>query len=913
MRPFALALALLADPQDGRGPVPPEQALQTFRVPDGYVIELVAAEPDVVDPVALAFDEAARLYVAEMRDYPLGPPSGTIRRLEDADGDGRMDRATLFAEGIPFPTSVLPWRGGLLVTCAYEVLYLKDTDGDGKADERRTLLSGFGRQNSQHLLNGLLYGLDNWVYASNGLSGFSAGGAAPRKSDFRFRPDTGEIEPVSGSSQFGNTFDEWGRRFIVRHDNHSIFPVVPQEYLKRAPHVALPAIEDPISDHGRIPRLFPRSPRDSAFTTDTDSSCSITIWRGRAYVCEPVLNLVHEDELVPKGASFTARRTRPDSEFLTSTDPWCRPVHLCPGPDGGLYVADMYRAVIEHPDYIPKDIQKKLNLDGGKGCGRIYRVRPRGPREIRRLHGLSVEALAAALEDENPWVRTTAQRLLVERRDPRAAAAVRTLAAGAGRPVARLHALRTLEGIGALAAADVATALRDDDARVREHAVRLAEPHLETLSKEILRRAEDPDARVRFQTALTLGGVPGQEALAAVAKVAARDGADPWVRAAAALSASSAPAEFLEAMDLGGPGAAELVETLAIAVGTRGDLGEAARWLRTVASKAFSAELRRAGLSAVVPLRRAGKDVGAILDESGVSAWAGPARQAALDASRPVAERAQSVELLALLAPAGAAAEVERLLSAREPAEIQRAAVRALASWPGDPAGPRLLDGWASRTGAVRREILAAVLPRPERVRVLLDRLDRGEMRALDLEPHQRGELLRHPDREIRERARRLLQAAASTDRQEVVREVTAKLAGLAGDAVRGEKVFKTSCATCHRLGGEGTRVGPDLEPAIGRDRATLLVDLLDPNRAMDPAYQVYVIRTASGETVSGIVAADTPAAITLRRAAGEETTVPRPDIAELKAWPASLMPDGLESSLTGQDFADLLAFLKSR
>jgi putative membrane-bound dehydrogenase-like protein len=885
MRTVLLALMLL--PQERRGPLPPPEALRSFRVAEGFEVDLVAAEPEVVDPVALAFDERGRLYVAEMRDYPRGPSDGRIRRLEDSDGDGRMDRSTLLAEGLPFPTSVLPWKGGVLVTCAYEVLFLKE------GEPRKTLFTGFGRQNAQHVLNGLQYGLDNWVYGSNGCSGGTVGGVTLRRTDFRFRPDTGDFEPVSGNGQFGNTFDPWGRRFVVRHDNHIVFPVLPHAALRRSPHVPVPAVEESISDHGAIPRLFPVSPRESAFTTDTDSSCAVTIWRGRAYVCEPVLNLVHEDELAPKGASFVARRTRAGAEFLASTDPWCRPVNLSLGPDGALYVADMQRAVIEHPDYIPKEVQKKLDLDAGKGAGRIYRVRPKGPREVITPGGATTERLVAFLEHDNPWVRTTAQRLLVERRD----AVAIPLLKRAKSPFGRLHALWTLEGLGARDGPTLAAALRDPEPGIRENALRLAD------AAQAAALADDPDARVRFQAALGLAD------LGALARIAARDGADPWTRAAVALSASRAPAEFLGLLDASRPGAVELVRMLAGAVGARAEEAEAAAWFAAAARVDRPADFQRAAMAALVPLRQAGKTPAGL--PARVGEWSARAWKAALEG--PLPERLEALALLAVLAPEGAAADVERLLSPREPAEVQAAAVRALASWPGDPAGARLLEGWAARTRAVRREILASVLPRPDRVRALFGKIEAGEIRALELEPHHRGELLRHPDAALRERARRLFQATAPPDREEAIRDVTAKLAGLRGDAARGEKVFRTACAACHRLGGQGTAVGPDLEGALGRDRRALLVDLLDPNRAMDPSYQVYVVRTASNETFHGIVAADTPAAITLRRAAGEETTVLRKDLAEVKAWPASLMPDGLESALSGQDFADLLVFLRAK
>ncbi len=913
----------MASPQDRKGPLPPEEALKTFRAAPGHRVELVAAEPAVVDPVAMAFDEDGRLYVAEMRDYPQGPPAGTIRLLEDADGDGRMEKSTVFAEGLAYPTSVLPWKGGILAAAAYEVLYLRDTDGDGKADERKTVFAGFGRQNSQHVVNGLQYGLDNWVYGAAGLSGGKVGDVSIQGSDFRFRPAGGAFEPVPGNSQFGNAFDEWGRRFIVRHDNHILHPVLSHRYLKRSPHLTIAAVADSISDHGNIPRLHPVSPRDSVFTTDTDSSCAITIHRGSAFVCEPVLNLVHQDALVPKGASFTARRAIEGAEFLASTDPWCRPVNLSSGPDGALYVADMYRAVIEHPDYIPKEIQKKLDLEAGKGFGRIYRVLggPPGPRP--RLGRAAPAELVRHLEHEIPWWRLTAQRLLVERQAKEVAGEVKLLLRDPSKPaLARLHALWTLEGLDALDESDVAEALKDSAPGIREHALRLAEPRLaksQTLREAALGRADDPDARVRFQAALTLGEVSGARITASLSEIGVRDSEDPWTRAAVLTSAAGAPADFVACLfersdgSLRKPGVIEIIRQLAGVVGARRDAELSKRWLHFAVIGDRPERWQKAALHALAVLRRA-EPRADWLEAAGVSAkaaaWSAAALGAASDTAGPTADRAEAIDLLTLLAPPEGAAAVENLLSPKEAAEVQAAAVRALAAWPGDPAAGRLLDGWAARTVAVRREILAAMLSRPVRVRNLLDRIEKGDVRAVELEPHHRTELLRHPDGALRARARTLLQAQVSADREEVIREVTAKLAKVKGDRVRGEKVFVTSCATCHRLRGQGTKVGPDLEAAIGRDRKALLADLLDPNRAMDPSYQVYLVRTASNETFNGVVASETPASVTLRRAAGEETTILRKDIAELKAYPFSMMAEGIESSLTAQDFADLLEFL---
>jgi putative membrane-bound dehydrogenase-like protein len=898
-----LALLLLLGAQDRRGPTPPDEAVKTFRVPAGFRVELVAAEPRVVSPVAIAFDEDGRLYVAEMRDYPLGSPSGTIRLL---DGD----RTTVFAENVPFPSGLLCWKGGVFATCAYEVLYLKDTDGDGKADERRTVFGGFGRQNAQHVVNGLQFGIDNWITGSNGLSGGTIGGVSLNRCDFRFKPGSSEFEAVSGNSQFGNTFDDWGRRFIVRHDNHIVHPVIPQSAVRRQPHLVLPSVEDAISNHGNIPKLYPVSPRDTVFTTDTDSSCAVTIyrggafpadWDGNSFVCEPVMNLVHRDVLAPRGASFTAKRGDADREFFASTDPWSRPVNLAVGPDGALYVCDMYRAVIEHPDYIPKEIQKKLDHKGGRDCGRIYRIVHESARAFQRpqLSRASAAELVAVLEHPNAWWRMTAQRLLVERQDRTAVEPLRALARASTRPLGRLHALWTLEGLGALEGEEVTRALEDPDGNLREQAIRLAS------TPAILAKLDDPEPRVRFQLALSLGALRGVDIVPALVRLTLKDGADPWVRAALLTSGAHLATRWLQELKREGrgflegpqPGALELVRALAQVVAAERNLDTAETWILAVRGGEKPLAWQREAISCLAPLRRAGLKVDGLVET--MAGWTAAAEKAVGDGGRPPAERVEAIGLLTLLTPS----DFSPLVNAKEPQEVQIAAVRATAT-------PKVLENWPSLTGPVRREILSVLIGRPDGLKTVLERLEKGELRPIELEAFHRDSLLRHPDAAVRTRAKSLLATKGSEEREEVIREISAKLAGLKGDRSRGEKVYLTNCATCHRLAGKGTKVGPDLEGVIGRDSKALLVDLLDPNRAMDPSYRMYVVRTTSNETVNGVLASETPAGVTLRRAGGEETTVLRRDIAEIKAWPASMMPEGIENNVKAQDFADLLEFL---
>jgi putative membrane-bound dehydrogenase-like protein len=946
---FAAGVALGA-PQEDRPaePLSPAQALKTFRLAAGFRIELFAAEPDVRDPVAMAFDEDGRAWVVEMADYPLGPPSGRLRVLEDTDGDGRADRSTLVASGLSFPTGVLPWRGGVLVTAAPEILFLKDEDGDGKADRREVVFTGFVEGNPQHRVNGLQFGIDGWVYGANGDSGGRVRRVAGadekpvsiRGADFRFRPDYSGLEPVSGQSQFANTFDDWGHRFINNNPNHIRHPVLPMSYLTDNPRFSPGSLESSPSDHGQrvfpISRLEPRfnDPHTAGHFT---SACSVTIYRGtafppefrgNAFTCEPVHNLVHRDILVPSGVTFVARRGEENGEFLASTDNWFRPVNLCAGPDGALYVVDMYRAVVEHPQWIPLEIQRKINLRAGEDRGRIYRIvhESSRPSARPRLGGAPAAELVALLEHPDAWWRTTAQRLLVERRDPACAEPLRALARGSKVALARVHALWTRAALGVLGAGEVAAALGDPDPGVREHALRMSEVFLSSsaeLRDRVFALAEDPSLRVRFQLALTLGRMRGEARVpAALARLAARDLEDRWVRAAVLCSTGAAApgvlahlrAAALDRLEASAPGAVELVRGLADLVAAGRDEGEAVRWLREVAAgePPAPAPWRIAGLGV---LTRPGVNARALLATSGAAAlvgrWGARALETALDGAREPRERVDAVELVASLEPTPeAAARLETLLRPQEPPEVQVAVVRALSSWPGDPAGARLLEGWAERAGRVRREILNAMFATPGRLERLLERLERGEVRPAELEPHHRDRLLKHASAAVRERARKALESAASPDRQELVREMSAKVMALKGDPVSGERVYVRNCATCHRWHGQGVRVGPDLTAVSGRDTEALLTDILDPNRAVDPAYQTYVIRT-SKEEFSGVLASETPAAVTLVRAGGEQATVLRRDIVAIKAWPASLMPEGIEANVSPQDLADLLEFLR--
>ncbi|MGC8643393.1 MAG: PVC-type heme-binding CxxCH protein, partial [Isosphaeraceae bacterium] len=423
------------------GPLAPAAEKATFRLADpGLAIDLVAAEPDVKSPVAIAWDAAGALYVAEMIDYPAAPPAGRIRRLEDRDGDGRYERATVFAEGLPFPNGVLPTFGGVLVTAAPDIVFLRDRDGDGRAEERKVILTGFGEGNTQLRVNGLFWGLDNWIYAANGRSdgevrspSWPAGKiVAIRRRDvrFRFRPGSAdvEVEAIAGFSQFGLAHDDWGNRFPSWNTIPIRHVVLEQSALVRNPFLAETSSVAPILDEADRGRVYSISPVQTRFNRESvdyfNASCGPTIfrgdglphmYRGNAFVCEPLTNLVHRRVLDPAGCTFRALRVEVQREFLAATDPAFRPVNLTTGPDGALYIVDMYREMVEHPDFVPAELRKSIEFRRWHDRGRIWRVRTATWKKdvnasIRpiALGNASVDELVKDLNHPVGWWRDTA-------------------------------------------------------------------------------------------------------------------------------------------------------------------------------------------------------------------------------------------------------------------------------------------------------------------------------------------------------------------------------------------------------------------------------------------------------------------------------------------------------------------------
>lgn len=567
-----------------------KDALLTFQIDDGFKIELIASEPLISDPVDMEIDEYGNMYVVEMHGYPLDKSgSGNVILLKDTNGDGKMDQRIVFADKLTLPAGLMRWKKGILITDAPNLLYLEDSDNDGKSDIRDTILTGFALSNPQHNTNNPMYGLDNWIYIGHQgatstreykeefgdegseiiFPGSYDAQKLPKNANglsIRFMPDKKKIETLSYQTQFGHAFDQYGNWFGCNNSNQGYHEVIANRYFKRNKDLVISSSIQSMSDHLNAPEVFPTTTHpDRQLLTDVGvmtSGCGITVYDGGAYpapfdknitfIAEPVSNLVHVDILKNKGSSFEASALLKNKEFLTSTDAWSRPVNFYVGPDGALYMLDYYRRVIESPEWMSEQAVKAGGLYDGSDKGRIYRITATGQKAAEWTKGLklgdeSSEKLVEHLADNNRWWRTNSQRLLVDRNDKKAVPTLLKMAGNPESPMGRLHALWTLEGLAELNPSLIEQALKDNEAGIRSNAIKLAELHLQEsprLVKALLSMQNDNDPKVRLQLLLTLGYDNSKESAAARNKLLFQDISDKWVQIAA-LTASSSQSESI--------------------------------------------------------------------------------------------------------------------------------------------------------------------------------------------------------------------------------------------------------------------------------------------------------------------------------------------------------------------------------
>ncbi|MHC4404952.1 MAG: DUF7133 domain-containing protein, partial [Planctomycetota bacterium] len=651
---------------------------------------------------------------------------------------------------------------------------------------------------------------------------------------------------------------------------------------------------------------------------------------GNAFVCEGASNIVHRMRLEPDGVGFSAHRVEQKREFIASEEVWFRPIQFAHAPDGAFYLADMYREVFEHPGAVPPSAKKHLDLNFGSDRGRIYRIVPEGFRQPPpvRLGDTSTEALVGLLAHPNSWHRRTASRLLYERRQRKAVEPLKRLAAQSPSPLGRMHAMYALAGQEALTAEVVLARLDDEHPRVREHAVRLAEEVLAEspgVREKLYATFDDDDLRVRYQLAFTLGQIAGDKATRALAELAKRDGRDRWIRVAILTSTFGRAGELFarlaaDAKWRGTGDGRSLLEQLAQQAGLedRSDqiaevfqsldtFGDAEKPLAQAVVRGLSKGLAEVGSPLLASLSsgggsRAGQLLVEMIEQS---------KQAASDPKEPLERRVAAARSLALASFDDAADILAGLLDSREPQAVQTAAVHALNRFDDREVAETIVDAWLGLTPKVRSEAAEALFARPERLWALLTAIEDKVIMPSQLDPARLQFLLSHPQQQIREEAARLLEDAQLAPREEVV-EAWRDVLDMEGDVQRGKAVFKRECAKCHRLEGVGVELGLPLNTIGNRGPETILLNVLDPNREVNPTYLNYIVITEEGLSITGMIESETATSVTLKRPEGETDTVLRANIDELVNTGLSIMPEGQEKLMTRREMADVIAYLMS-
>jgi len=974
--PGGSARAASAGPRSAT-PSTPAESLNSFRVAPEFTVELVAAEPLVLDPVAIDWGGDGRLWVAEMRDYPMGldgkwKPGGVVRLLTDRDGDGRYDSATEFLRDLPFPTGVFAWGRGVLVCAAPDILYAEDTNGDGRADVVRKVFTGFETNNYQARVNSLSLGLDNWIYGANGLLGgniraapdafpLSRGGGKPRAArpdaelasqreashlsgtdirgrDFRFHPQTGAFEPASGLTQQGRVRDDSGNWFGCDNSHLLWHYPLADEYVRRNPHVTAPKPNVHVPQGREWNRLFPASEtlerfNDPGHVNRVTSACGLEIYRdellgkefyGNAFTCESVHNLVHREVLVPDGVTFRSARAtnEPLREFLASTDNWFRPAQVRTGPDGALWVVDMYRHVIEHPRWIPSNRLAQLDVRAGADKGRIYRVsrKDAAPRRIRDLTKLSTTALAAALDSPSGTERDRVHRELLNRGDAAATATLFALATNSTRAAVRLQALCALDAFGALTPEFLAQRFRDTAPEVRVQVVRLAGA-LNAFPTSLGAATQDPDLRVRYQAALSLSRFEDYERW--FAPLLAEAITNTWLRAAILTAPRVNPLVEVAARLPASTGQVALTEGLLSALSYKSSR-ELVPVIESVLPRdeaTADAWRFRAGAKLLERYSADERSRGPRVEmepwEKGVLSRVIGAKELAY---RVVTNTSQTATLrraaLTFVGRCATDEDAPRVARFLDDSSLQQAALDALIQARGLPwsdlneslISRTIVAHWPGYSPRQREQVAERCLANGQSADALLKALEQKTISVAEIPLNVRDRLLNFSTPGIRQAAQKVF-PKRETNRAKIVAEYRPALTS-SGDSVRGANVFNDNCAACHLLNGRGTAIGPDLATFRDKTPEDWLVAILDPNAALEPRYVNYSVTMKNGAGYFGVIRSETATSIELVSPGIQETLL-RADVAKIEALPMSLMPEGLEQTIAPSEMNDLIAFLR--
>ncbi len=968
--PFWIAPSTLA--QQPAGPIPhaqdrppgpalsPEEAIRKMTVPPGFSVELVASEPDIVNPVAMTFDERGRVWITESLEYPRhspGPGRDRVKVLEDTDGDGKADKFTVFADGLNIPSGIAVGAGGVWVANAPDILFLKDTDGDGKADSREVVVTGFGRFDTHELPNSLTWGPDGYLYGWNGVFN-------PAKIDyrgkryeftcavFRIDPRTRDFEVFceGTSNPWGIAWDKEGSAFASACVIDHLWHLTETGYYHRqgGPYPPFTWKLESIVDHKHQKAAY-------CGITYFDSDAYPSKYRECLFMGNIHGNSINVDRLERQGATYEAKA---EPDFLSANDAWFMPVVQKVGPDGSLYVLDWYDRY-----HCYQDANRDPNgIDRLKG--RLYRVRyrdtPRAPKfDLAREPD---DRLIVRLGSPNIYFRETAQRLLRERDDPHSRPKLQAMVLDhAVSEVSRNHALWSLIGTGHLDVGFHERLLDDDRPTLRAWAVRAAgnfrkvDPVVRAL---VLSLADDRSIDVKVQVAIasrklvgidpmpTLVGVVSQgevdTTLLAIAwqnlQPLFDERGDEFARLVAAADLEKSPgltALLPRAVDrlLGGanpqPEAAVSLLSKLLTGPLKGEVLKAAE-----SSLQILAERLRGGVlageqgktlrgsltTALGPILSGDPGSPLYFDSALVAAsWRNPdalraIREALTSAKNPESRRLQALDALIGQGDASSLAAVGPILVDKGGSVGFRGdLISALGKLDSPTVADVALGVYPDLEPELRPKVVELLTQRPGWTGALLDAVARKAIPESALNLNQVRKLAASKDKALADRVRAIwgiVRETRNPAREEVIGRMKGMLQDAHGDPTAGAVVFRNVCGQCHKIYGEGQEVGPEITLNGRASYEQLLSNVFDPSLVIGPAYQATTVVTSDGRVLTGLLVEDSPERVVLKLQGGKLEAVARKDVEESKLSPLSLMPEGLEAQVSPKELADLFAYI---
>jgi putative membrane-bound dehydrogenase-like protein len=970
----AFACALTSARACAQSALTPSQALDRFKVAPGFEVELFAAEPMVRQPVTMTFDDRGRLWVIQYLQYPAPagltpvqvdqylrtkydrvpepPPRGPtgadrITILEDTDGDGRADKAKDFVTGLNLASALAIGHGGVFVGQAPYLLFYPDRDGDDVPDgDPEVLLKGFGLEDAHAVVNSMQWGPDGWLYGAQGSTvTANIKGVEFQQGIWRYHPVTHKFELFSegGGNTWGLDFDRHGNTIAGTNwgDKVLLHQVQGGYYIKG------------FTKHGPLHNPFTYGYFDHAPHEGWRGghvTCGGIVYRGDSfpsqmrdkYIAANLLsNAVYWHDILPTGSTF---RTRHAGELLTTDDVWFRPIDCLTGPDGSVYVADWYDVRANH--VIPEDTWDKSN-------GRVWRIKAAGvkPVAVDPLSQRTTAELIHLLDHKNDWYAREALRILYERHDSAATAALREALVDSADEGRSLHALWALNACGGF---DDQTALRlmgHSAADVRAWTVRLLGDRCEATSSIaaalIALAAGETNVTVRCQLACSAKRLPAGAALPIVAELLRHeeDANDPFMPLllwwAIEDKATAARSEVIELV-LGGDARQKTLVDKAVverlirrytAENTDAGYESCARLLAGTADRAQSVRLIAAmeqemsgkRLAQVPPAladiaSRLWKEAGeqpAILRWS-VRIGSPDAYQRALDwaadASQPQERRTNVLSLLGQIGDQRARDVFLEILRSDQPENIRLSALAGLERFDDTGVTRRLLERLPAFSAALRGRAIDLLCARQTSSAALIGKIERGDLDPQLVSIDQLRRIVGHSDPSLTaavEKRWGKIRPATAGEKQAMIVVLNRTLSEGSGDAARGKAVFTKHCANCHTLHGEGAKIGPDLTSVDRRNRSLLLLNIVDPSSTIRPEYVSQTLLFEDGRVTTGLVA-ESGGELTIFDAKAQKTVVPRSDVEQIKPAELSLMPEKLLEGLTAGELRDLFAFLQS-